>query len=287
MMSEVSQKKGILEIINRANTKLGKFQFLTGQGLKIIACISMFIDHFSKIFLGAIITKLFWMVENGEMPFEQYQSISDFVRFRLYAIGTIAFPIFCFLLAEGFIHTKNKKRYIGSMLIFAFISEIPFDLGFFSELSSRNRTFPFYFLYQNVFFTLFLGLCCLFVLERLPNFEKQQSRKENFRAVLLQLGTVALIAVVANFLKCDYGSMGIIFIAGFYFLRKNRILQALGYLILYMATTGNQPTICILIATLLILLYNGKRGKLKLKYFFYWFYPVHIFLIYCMTQLFV
>lgn len=274
-----------LAIPNKVNEKLGEFQFLTGNSLKIIACISMLIDHFSKIFLGAILTKLFWMAENGEIPFEQYQSISDFVRFRLYAIGTIAFPIFCFLLVEGFVYTKNRKRYIGSMLIFAFISELPFDLGFFSELSSRNGTFPFYFSYQNVFFTLFLGLFCLLALEGLPKLKREQSRKKNIKAVLLQLGVVVVVAAVAEFLKCDYGSMGIIFVVGFYFLRKNRILQALGFLVLYMATTGNQPTACTMITVLLILLYNGTRGKLKLKYFFYWFYPAHILLLYGMTLL--
>ena len=83
-----------LAFLSKANKKLEKVQLLTGDSLKIIACISMFIDHFSKIFLGAILTKLFWMSENGEIPFEQYQSISDFVRLRLYAIGTIDFPIF-------------------------------------------------------------------------------------------------------------------------------------------------------------------------------------------------
>ncbi len=274
-----------LAFLSNANKKLENVQFLTGNSLKIIACISMFIDHFSKIFLGAILTKLFWMSENGEIPFEQYQAISDFVKFRLYAIGTIAFPIFCLLLVEGFVYTKNRKRYIGAMLIFAVISEIPFDLGFFSELSRRSGTFPFYFSYQNVFFTLFLGLLCLSALERLPKFKKEQDRKENIKAVLLQLGTVAVIATVAEIVKCDYGSMGIIFIVGFYFLRENRILQALGYLVLYMVTTGNQPTVCTMIAALLMLLYNGTRGKLKLKYFFYWFYPAHILFLYGMTLL--
>lgn len=273
-------------MLNKANIGLRKIQFLTNNSIKIIACVSMFIDHFSKIFLGAILTKLFWMAENSEIPFEQYQSISDFVRLNLYAIGTIAFPLFCFLLVEGFAYTKNRKRYIGAMLVFAFISELPFDLGFFSELSKRNGTFPFYFSYQNVFFTLFLGLFCLSILERLPKIEKAQSWKANIKPILLQLGTVAIVAVVADFLKCDYGSMGIIYIAGFYFLRENRILQAVGFLVLYMATTGNQPTLCTIIAILLILLYNGKRGKLKLKYFFYWFYPAHILFLYGMTLLF-
>lgn len=272
-------------ILRRANARLQRVQCLTGNSLKVVACVSMFIDHLSKIFLAAIITKLFWMAENGEIPFEQYQSFSDFVRFKLYDIGTIAFPIFCFLLVEGFVHTKNRKRYMGSMLVFALISELPFDLGFFSELSRRHGTFPFYFSYQNVFFTLFLGLFCLSILERLPKFEKEQGPKEDIKTVLLQLGTVVLVAVVAELLRYDYGGQGIIFIVGFYILRGDCILQALGYLVLFMVTTGNQPTICTILAVIFILFYNGKRGKLKLKYCFYWFYPIHILLLYGMTLL--
>ena len=267
--------------------KFKKIQVLSGNSLKIIACISMFIDHLSKIFLDAIITKMFWMAENGEIPFELYQAVANFVRTKLYAIGTIAFPLYCFLLVEGFVYTKNRKRYIGSMLFFAFISEIPFDLGFFSELSRREGTFPFYFSYQNVFFTLFLGLLCLVVLERLPKIEKGQNWKANLKPIVLQLGTVVLIAVVADCLKCDYGSMGILFVVGFYLFRRNRILQVLGFLVLYILTTGNQPTLCTFIVVLLLLLYNGKRGKLKMKYFFYWFYPAHILLLHGMSVLVV
>lgn len=275
-------------MVNEAGRRLGRVQFLSGNSLKIIACISMFIDHLSKIFIAAIMSNvLFPMTQNGQMSYEKFYAINDFVKFKLYAIGTIAFPIFCFLLVEGFTHTSNKKRYIGSMLIFALISEIPFDIGFFSDFSKEQGTFPFYFEYQNVFFTLCLGLLCLFILEKLPQLAQDKVKKENIKALMLQACAIGIVAVAAEFLKCDYGSEGIIFIVGFYLLRKNRILQVLGFVALYMATTGNQPTICIVIAALLLLLYNGKRGKLKLKYFFYWFYPVHILLLYTMKVLLV
>lgn len=268
--------------------KLERVQFLTGNSLKIVACLTMFVDHFSKILVEMIMSeKLFPLYLNGGISGELFYRIDDFQRSVLNGIGTIAFPLFCLLLAEGFVYTKNRKRYIGFMLIFALISEIPFDISFFSFYSRNEGTFPFYFGYQNVFFTLLLGLVCLFVLERLPQFEKGQERKENIKAVLLQVGVVAVVAVAAELLKCDYGSQGIIYIAGFYLFRKSRILQAVAFLVLFMATTGNQPTMYIMIAVLLILLYNGKRGKLKVKYLFYWFYPVHIFGLYVIARLLV
>lgn len=95
------------------------------------------------------------MVDNGKMSWEQFAQIDNFIRFDLRSIGTIAFPLFCFLLAEGFQHTKSRKRYIGLMFVFALISEIPFDIGFFSEYSRMEGTFPFYFKYQNVFLLCF------------------------------------------------------------------------------------------------------------------------------------
>lgn len=74
------------------------------------------------------------MLDSGKMSWEQYQQIDYFIRFDLQSIGTIAFPLFCFLLTEGFKHTGNRKHYIKLMFIFALISEIPFDIGFLADI---------------------------------------------------------------------------------------------------------------------------------------------------------
>lgn len=259
--------------------KLEKFQFLTGNSIKLLAVFTMVIDHLCKIVLSD-----YWggMLYSGQMSWEQYQRIDTLIRFNLQGFGTIAFPLFCFLLSEGFRYTRSKKRYIGIMFVFALISEIPFDIGFFSRYSKMEGTFPFYFNYQNVFFTLFLGLIALLCLERFSC--KSEKKSDKIKAGVLQILCISAIAAIAELIRCDYGMEGILFIVVFYLCRESRICQVLLFLLAYIATTGNQPTLYILICCLIILLYNGKRGKLKLKYFFYAFYPIHIMILFALGQ---
>ena len=164
------------------------------------------------------------------------------------------------------------------MLAFALISEVPFDIGFFSAYSRMEDTFPFYLKYQNVFFTLFLGLLTLVCLERFSC--KSDLPVDRIKSAVLQVLSVVLFSGIAEGIHCDYGMQGILFISAFYICRNHRIYQVLLFLLAYMGATGNQPPLCTLLAGLLILLYNGKRGKLKLKYFFYVFYPAHILVLY-------
>ena len=138
-------------MIKRVDKRLQAVQCLTGNKIKIIACITMLIDHFSKIFLESIMNdKLFPLYLAGGMSTEQFYGIDAFQKNILNGIGTIAFPLFCLLLSEGFFYTKNRKRYIGGMLAFALISEVPFDIGFFSRYSIAEGTFPFYLQYEHI-----------------------------------------------------------------------------------------------------------------------------------------
>ena len=274
--------KNISHSADCVTEKIEKFQCLTGNTIKLIAVSAMFIDHFCKIVLQWLLGN-YWgpMMSVGEITEEHFQKIDKVIRFDLQGVGTIAFPLFCILLSEGFQHTKNRKRYIGMMLVFAIISEIPFDMGFFANYAIQEGTFPFYWSYQNVFFTLFLSLICLTCVERLST--KSELRNDRIRATVLQIISVAAIAITAEVICCDYGLMGIIFVVVFYVCRKNRVYQVLMFLLAYMISTGNQPTVFVLLVCVLLLLYNGKRGKLKLKYSVYAFYPVHIIMLYFVT----
>ncbi len=125
---------------------------ITGAGIKIIACISMFIDHTAAVFLER------YLAAHGYYNIATLEDSYSFLAkygniYYLYAamrlIGRLAFPLFIFMLVEGFTHTHCKWKYALRLLIFAFVAEIPFNLAF-------NYTF-FYSGYQNVIFTIFLG----------------------------------------------------------------------------------------------------------------------------------
>lgn len=265
--------------ISKLDSKINEYAFLSSNSIKIIAIITMFIDHLSKIVLQSwAVFGLSPKMEMNMLSQEQYITINAFVKITLTNIGQIAFPLFCFLLVEGFHHTKNRKKYLSLMILFALISEIPFDIAFFYIMSIRERTFPFNFNYQNVFFTLALGILLMTTLERI---EKKFPLAEKPKiSVVFQCISVGFIAIIADLIKADYGSMGILFVFFLFTLKKSRLLQVISVLIVYMIYTGNIPSGFFLISSFAILCYNGKRGNLNLKYFFYLFYPLHIILLF-------
>lgn len=271
--------KTTMKNLNNLNNVIFRHSILTGNTLKIIAILSMVIDHTCKIVLQWLLGN-YWgtMVDSGQMSWENFQQIDYLIRFKLQSFGVIAFPLFCFLLSEGFIHTKDIKKYALRILVFAFISEIPFDIGFFGEYSKFEGTFPFYIKYQNVLFTLFIGIMALIFFEKLKN--KEADIGGRVPRIILQIFCIAVLCILVEVLHCDYGMQGVLYIVVFYIFRSNRVMQIIFFLITYMLTTGNQPTMCIILSCLIMLLYNGERGKLKLKYFFYFFYPLHILSLY-------
>lgn len=172
-------------------------------------------------------------------------------------IGRIAFPIFAFTLVEGFFYTKDVKKYMMRLGVLALVSEVPFDLAFWGV--------PLEFGHQNVFFTLFLGIAMLY-------FYLKSIRTS--RQIFAVLGMMLL----SELLRTDYNSAGLLMIFIFYMFREKRIISVLGMSIvnlLYMG--GLQGYACF--AAIPIGLYNGKRGP-RCKWFFYWFYPVHLLVLY-------
>ena len=124
---------------------------LTSFGIKVIAIISMFIDHCGAVFLERKMIYYYRNVPNYESDptFKLISNVDDVMR----CIGRLAFPLFIFLLVQGFIHTRNRLKYAIRLALFALISEVPFDMAF------KNTYFTMS--YQNVFFTLFFGFLFL------------------------------------------------------------------------------------------------------------------------------
>lgn len=233
---------------------------MTSSILKIIAIITMIIDHTGK--------ELF----PKELIFTY--------------IGRIAFPIFAFQISEGYIHTKNLKKYFFRLLIFALVSQIPFSLflGVFSDEYCLN-----------IFFTLLLGLLSIYVYDIIvKRFSTNTILISKLFGNFLGLSIVFTIAYIGNTLNVDYGFFGVFIIFLFYILKNKKILLTLifiascflHYLDTLISTDFYYPNIilcvCTMIPIIFINLYNGKQGNLnkKLKYAFYLVYPVHLLLLY-------
>lgn len=228
------------------SVNISRYQRLDGIVLKLIACLSMFIDH-----LGAV-------------------CFSGMMGFRI--IGRLAFPIYCFLLVEGAVHTRNMKKYILRMGIFALISEVPFDLAFYHRLVYTGH--------QNVFFTLGLGLLAIWFLEH-------PIEQLDIPDVLYKLLVIIAAGLIAEFFNTDYGFTGIAVICIFYYLRGQPQLKYPIAVILLAAMGGVE--VYAVLALIPILLYNGQRGRQTkaMQYGFYIFYPAHLLLIAALYHLFI
>lgn len=215
---------------------------LTSGQLKILAVITMFLDHLPK------------MVQINEM--------FNFLIF----IGRLSFPIFCFLLVEGFIHTKNAKQYAIRLGIFGLISEIPFDLAG----DHINKLNPVSFFQEtNVFYTLFIGFCLLTAIKKLDE-------KLGPSILVITIGYIA-----AELLTTDYAGGGVLLIACFYLTRGNKLATFISMAAVELLVLSGINPIGLL-ALIPIWLYNGQKG-FSLKYFFYIFYPLHILLLYVLN----
>lgn len=213
---------------------------LSQEGLKLIACVTMLIDHIGAVFFPQNL----W----------------------LRIIGRLAFPIYCFLLAEGARHTKNPAKYALRLFIGLLLSEIPFDLALYGQIS---------FAHQSVMLTLLLAFLMALCMKKLPQWGK----------VLI----VIPYYFAAELLHTDYGGLGIVMAAIFIISRElpePMVIQTAGLALInlaYFSTSFIQPFATA--AMIPISLYSGKKsssGKL-LQWAFYLFYPAHLLILWLLT----
>lgn len=209
---------------------------LSGFQLKCIAILSMALDH------------------TGAVLFPQ--------EIWLRCAGRLAFPIFCFLIVEGFVHTHDVYRYMARLGVFALISEIPYDLAF--------RGVCLEFAYQNVFFTLLISIAMMKLLS--------VTRLWPEKAAILILAM--WLAVV---LRTDYNFRGILLIFMLYVFREQKFLTAAAGGLWNFLYTGTIQRYGVFSAVPM-LLYNGKPGR-RMKYFFYIFYPAHLLILYGISRI--
>lgn len=232
---------------------------LTQEGLKLIACVTMLLDHLAVV----VVMGPIYRAHSG-VRMEIYELL------RL--IGRIAFPIYCFLLTEGSVHTRNPLRYGVRLAIAALIAELPYDVALWGRFTWQH---------QNVMVTLFLGFCALEAMKRCPN---------------LPLKLLAFLPFVffAEIVGSDYGADGIMLIALFALTRDvphRGLIQILGMWFIF--SPGHAMFLNWLggfrmttqewavLAMIPICCYNGQKrtGSKAVQWAFYLFYPAHLLVL--------
>ena len=224
---------------------------LNGNQLKILASAAMFADHAVKA----------WRV-----PGLTYILCAQ-------VFGRIAFPIYCFMITEGFFHTRNRWKYLLRVLLFAFLSELQYDYVLHHRLwYPRN---------QNVLFILACGLLMFMCLSWVESYRNMRIEV----SCILRLLLVAGFAAAAHYLCLDYKERGILCMAILYFLRDVRprsvsvLWSCLPLNLNHFSNPGS------FLSAIPLHFYNGERGTARLKYFFYFFYPVHLLVILLIQQI--
>lgn len=244
---------------------------LTGNHLKLIAIFAMLIDHIGhtiiwKLYLNACIVD--GVVLMGDIvPLEAKRWYIVYIIMR--SIGRIVFPIFAFMLVQGFLHTGNIKKYASRILIFAFISEIPYDLAL------SNSIMDFY--SQNVLWTLFIALSMLYGISLV----EKHNIKKRIPLILLNIVSATIITFL---IKSDGGFGGVLFIAGIYIFRHYPKRQFIAGVFSLIVMAINFMWIQLFGIASFVLLdnYNGTVRKGN-KYLFYIFYPLHLMLLWIVS----
>lgn len=233
---------------------------ISGAALKYIAAAIMFIDHLTCCFLevarGANGRLMLYNIPHGKI-------LDQIGR----GIGRTAFPIFCFFLVEGFLRTRSRFRYLGNLIIFGLVSELPFLLCIYGTTQKLRL---------DTMFELAIGLLTIWGLEKVFLLTDRPAIRYPACLAVIVCG-----CAVAHFLHTDYREGGIATIAVLYLLRYRRDLSLPASWTLL--TFYNQNEIWAFPAFLLLDRYNGQRGR-QSKYFFYCFYPGHLLLLYLIRR---
>ena len=254
------------------------YRGITSVQLKWIAIVTMMIDH-----IGASLIE--WKMVYTRTTDPELYAVLRQVDFVIRRIGRIAFPLFIFLLIEGFFYTRSRRKYFGRMLLFALLSEFPFDLAFFLRPSEIHKNVWWRLDHQNVFFTLAIGFLVIWIMETLRPKEWKGFTWDLIPRVLLAAASVWAGIRLAKWMHTDYSWAGVSAISLGYLIRLtgHRELELFG--ILGPLIKLNSMESIAVLDFALTSRYFGFKGESRMsKWFFYLFYPVHL-LIYGVIRL--
>ena len=220
---------------------------LSNFDLKLIAIITMTIDH-----IGVVFGTVFY----------------NFLR----AVGRLSFPIFAYLLTEGYVHTKSFSKYFLRLLVLAIVSEVIYDYVFFDSFIYLGA--------NNIFFTLSLGLLTLFLLDKSKVLINKYFKDKRDLVIILPATyflIIIIMGLLGEFLCFSYGMLGV-FVISFFYLFKGNFPFLFISVSLITLILGEPMQYFSLFSLILIYFYNKKLGK-SCKLFFYLYYPLHILIL--------
>lgn len=248
---------------------------ISQEALKLIACITMLIDHIGS----AVVYPMYQYTQimGGVDGLERMRMLEN-LYLVMKIIGRLAFPIFCFLLVEGIFRTRNRKKYAIRLAVGALISELPFNLVVSGSPVWRYG--------QSVMLTLLLGFAMILIMERISSFP--------WKSVV-----VVPFAVAAELLNVDYGWHGIALIALFYIsghMYNRNLIRCFGMLVLFHYMSSRSLTLggftipmqaLGALSILFIAAYDGRKltHSKAVQWAFYLFYPVHMVAVYALRLL--
>jgi hypothetical protein len=266
---------------------------LSAKVLKWIAMITMIIDHAAQ----AIIVPFF---NSGYFSYHLLDDVYQTMRI----IGRLSFPLFIFLIVDSFFYTRDRRRFVRGLLIFALISELPFDIVVTIPIWGQNAISKDLLLDQNIFFTLLIGVLCLMFSEyvfhgapalisdkEVQNRQKKKGNTAPERPLAVSLLLVALITAagcgLAYILHVDYGMYGVLAIVLAYLIRRtgHRKLEIFG--IVLATVFSSIYELFGLLSGLAMFASNGKRGNIRHKWFYYIFYPGHLAVLACIKLMII
>ena len=238
---------------------------LSSNQLKVIAMVSMLIDHIGLMLIG-----------NGKLygynnALFSYVIILDsakpwlmFYRFCR-VLGRISFPIYTFCIVEGFIRTRNLFKYFLRLLLLAVLSEIPFNLMVYNKFICFDG--------QNVIWLYIVGILAMAAMKKLNN--------NPFAVVIFS----AIAMVAAHFLRVDYDYGGMLLLMLIYIFRYDKTYRSISIAITTFILSIQNDFGAAALSTFFIHHYDGTKGRFNLSLIFYLFYPVHMLILYFIVWL--
>lgn len=238
---------------------------LSQEGLKLIACVTMLLDH-----IGATVVLRYLQT----LPYYSAEGVALYNTLRI--IGRLAFPIYCFLLVEGACLTRNPRKYALRLFVGMLLSEIPFDLAFSGKFVDWSGS--------SVMVTLLLGLLMMECMKRCEGF--------------WQIAAVLPVYILAELLQTDYAGMGILVIAMLYLTRGvpyEKLFRLIGFIAILVPGDRAWQILGIwlniesfaVLAAIPIFCYDGRKltHSRAAQWAFYLFYPVHLTLLWLLENM--